>query len=140
LAGTSAANQIKPTSGLATIEINGEWININTGTSQQQIIQIPYTDFIPCIWVETYSGSSDYEIWFNSNATYGQSLTYYRENYESTGFDSVRGRYFMQVEKPEPYPINSGLSYHFTNNIILGLSGATVPIGANIRIPNIING
>ena len=81
-AAASAANAITPASGLGKINIEGNWIYIGTGTTLVDTFTLPYTDFIPCLWVETGLNTHIYEPWLNITQVYGQSMTYYRNNLE----------------------------------------------------------
>ena len=95
---TSAAlaQAITPASGLGKIEIAGSWIEIGEGDgTADKELTIPYTDYVPCLWVQTAVDSEEYEIWLNVTGVYGASLPKFID-----GFDSVstgqRGKFFIQ--------------------------------------------
>ncbi len=88
---------ITPSNGLGTIEIAGNWIQIGTGdNSSNQTMTVPYTDYVPCLWVETGVGTNEYEIWLNVSGAYGGSIKHYQDGLldVSTG---QRGKFFIQT-------------------------------------------
>lgn len=99
LSGT-AAQAITPGSGLGSINVQGDWIQIGTGdTTTNQIMTLPYDDYVPVIWVET---GNTYEMWLNITSAYGGTLRTYDEG--NSGFTSVsngqRGKFFVQIPNP----------------------------------------
>lgn len=142
--GTVAVNSITPSSGLGSIEFVGNWIEIGTGNGGSQTFQIPQaagavnvTDYIPCVWVETASGSGIYEIWMNATVTYGQGLPFRRGNETSIGLNEF-SKFFTQSFNSEPYTNTNPVRTHSTRNLNFGDYNNAVPSGAKVRIPNII--
>jgi len=93
----AAAQAITPGSGLGSINITGDWIQIGSGdTTANQIMTTPYTDYIPCVWVET---GSTYEIWLNVSSAYGGTLRTYDESLSGLSQVSTgqRGKFFVQI-------------------------------------------
>lgn len=81
-----AAPAITPANGLGSIEISGNWIEIGTGNGLTgQTFTAPYTDHIAALWVETFAGSNEYEIWTNVIARYGYVTKHLYEGLESYG-------------------------------------------------------
>lgn len=59
-------------SGLAKFETRGKLIQVGIGDgSPSQSFTIPYTDHVPCMWVEKTPGSDDYEQWVNLSQIVG---------------------------------------------------------------------
>jgi hypothetical protein len=69
--GTSAAT-ITPSSGLGSIEIAGNWIEVGTSNGTAgQTFTVPYRDYVAALWVETAPSSGVYESWANAGEPYG---------------------------------------------------------------------
>lgn len=93
----AAVQAITPASGLGIVEIEGDWIQIGTGdATSSQTMTVPYTDYVPCVWVETGVGTNIYEIWLNVSSAYGGTLKQYADGLldVSTG---QRGKFFVQT-------------------------------------------
>jgi hypothetical protein len=88
LSAGTAAHTITPANGLGSVEVTGDWIEIGTsdGTDDQTFTS-PYAtgDYIPALWVETASGSGQYEMW--TNVTNARSFDIF--NYTRSGFRAV---------------------------------------------------
>jgi hypothetical protein len=96
-AAAPVAPSITPSSGLGEIEVEGDWIEIGEGDgSANQQMQVPYTDYVSCLWVETGVGTDEYDIWLNVSGAYGGTLRQYQDGLldVSTG---QRGKFFRQV-------------------------------------------
>ena len=92
----AAAQAITPSSGLGKIEIAGNWIEIGEGDgTADKELTIPYTDYVPALWVQTVSGGEDYEIWLNVTGVYGASLAKFIDGFDSVG-TGARGKFFIQ--------------------------------------------
>lgn len=62
----TVAPAIAPASGLGSIEIAGNWIEIGVGDGTPgQALTVPYRDHVSAVWVETAAGSGVYEAWAN---------------------------------------------------------------------------
>lgn len=93
----ASVQAITPGSGLGSIVVQGDWIQIGTGdTTANQIMTIPYDDYIPCVWVET---GSTYEMWLNVSSAYGGTLQTYDETNGGLNQVSIgqRGKFFVQI-------------------------------------------
>jgi hypothetical protein len=93
----AAAQAITPADGLGTIDVQGNWIEIDTGdNTANQVMVIPYTDYVSALWVETGVGTNVYEIWLNVSGAYGGTLKQYQDGIldVSTG---QRGKFFTQT-------------------------------------------
>jgi len=151
----ATANSITPTSGLGSVEITGSWIYLDNGdgTPYQTIIN-PYTDSVPAIWVETASGSNDFEPWMNLTTTVGEAQQFFKKNLDFAWTGSA-GKFFTQATINEPYPTNftgsrsasalspieSGFPLLYTASLACGDgngNGNVFPSESRIRIPNII--
>lgn len=123
----TAAQALTPGSGLGSIVVQGDWVQIGTGnTLSGQTMTLPYTDYVPCVWVET---GSTYEMWLNITSAYGGTLKTYNEN--GGGFSSVsngrRGKFFVQTPNP-------------TQNRLILLTGCTTVLGSRIvTVPDTSN-
>jgi hypothetical protein len=151
----ATANTITPTSGLGVVEITGSWIALGfgNGSPNQELIG-PYTDYVPAIWVETASGSNDFEPWLNLTTEVGEALQPFRKGLQFADTGSA-GKFFRQACIQEPYPtsytgsvsasltsvIRSGVSLLYTASLYCGdgaRNGNTFPSQSRIRIPNIM--
>ena len=150
----ATANIISGSTGLGTVTITGSWIYLGTGTGEpNQTLTQPYTDRVPAIWVETYSGSNDFVPWFNITTQIGESLQYFYKDLEFA-FSGSMGNFFVQETIKEPYPasftgsissslsssIQSGFGLLHTSSLYFGdgLNGNVIPSGSRVRIPNIL--
>lgn len=86
---------ISPSSGLGSVEVAGNWIEIGTSNgTANQVFNTPYRTFIPALWVETSAGSGVYESWANVQAPYGAM-----PRHEFTGMEGFgKGRRGMVFE------------------------------------------
>lgn len=131
----TAAQAITPGSGLGSIRVEGDWIQIGTGdTTAYQTMTLPYDDYVPVIWVET---GSTYEMWLNVSSAYGGTLRTYDES--NSGLTQVsngqRGKFFVQI----PNPIQDQVFVFGNSTTVLGsrtivITGSTSGIrtGASI--------
>ena len=130
----SAVQAITPGSGLGKITIQGDWIQIGTGdTSAYQTMTLPYTDYVPVIWVET---GSTYEMWLNISSAYGGTLKTYDES--NSGFTQVsngqRGKFFVQIPNPiqdEVYILTNSTTVIGSRTILVS-STSGIKTGASI--------
>lgn len=94
-------NSIIPSSALGSMTIQGNWIEIGTGNfSSNQTMTSPFSDFVPCLWVETGAGTGIYERWLNVTGFMTDSGAdfaplYNKFNAVSSG---VHGNVFIQNE------------------------------------------
>jgi len=92
----ATVNSIVPASGLGTVEITGNWIEIGTGDgSSNQTMTLPYRNHCPCIWVETGNGTGVYEIWNNVTGSYDKIPALLKDGLSGVGADQ-RGKFFTQ--------------------------------------------
>lgn len=99
--GTTAPS-ITPASGLGSIEIQGNWIEIGTGTGVAgQTLTLPYQDHVPAIWVETEAGSGVYDIWCNVLQQVVPGTPHRQVELASVGSGS-KGNYFKQLPAANP--------------------------------------
>lgn len=100
---TAVLSTIRAASGLATIDVEGDWIQLGTsnGTANQTFTS-PYTtgDYIPVLEVETGSGTGVYEPWVNITGAHAYTqFSYYRNGFRSVG-DGDSGTCFVQDLDP----------------------------------------
>ena len=151
----ATANTITPASGLGTVEITGSWIYMNNGSGiQYQSLNCPYEDYVPAIWVETSSGSNDFEPWMNVTTQVGEAQQFFRKDLEFAWTGSA-GKFFRQASISEPYStlftgsisssisssLRSGFKLTYTSSLFCGDSignGNVFPSESRIRIPNIM--
>lgn len=134
LSGT-AAQTITPGSGLGSIKVEGNWIQIGTGdTTSNQIMTIPYTNYVPCVWVET---GSTYEIWLNVSDAYGGTLKTYETG--NSGLTAVstgqRGKFFIQIPNPiqnQSFVFANSTTVLASRTIVITGSTANIKTGASI--------
>lgn len=99
----AAQAAITPGSGIGDIEITGNWIELGTGDGTSgQIMTAPFTDYIPCLWVETASGSGVYKVWLNITSAYGDTPPMVKNGLAAVSKDE-RGNFFIQQEASAPY-------------------------------------
>lgn len=148
----ATANTITPGSGLGSITINGNWINLATGSgAAAQSVTTPYTDYVAAVWVETGAGSGVYEMWLNATGTYGNT-TPILNNGLSAVSTGVRGKFFKQVSNgtagfdgPLTLTTASGviatriITVASTTNLIPGASVSGTGIAANSVVQRIIS-
>jgi len=131
----AAVQTIAPASELGKVTVIGDWIEIGTGdTTSNQIMTVPFTDHIPCVWVET---GSTYEKWLNVTNEYGATLrTYSGDN----GLDMVsirrRGKFFIQLSGD-----TTDVTYILTNSTtVIGSRTIVVSSTADIKTGASISG
>ncbi len=94
----TTASTITAASGLAAIEVTGNWIVLDEvgDDTDNQAITVPYSNHIPCLWVEQTPDGEDWEIWLNVTGAYGGSTKSYADGIldVSTG---QRGKFFTQT-------------------------------------------
>jgi hypothetical protein len=99
LATAVALNTIIAASGLATVEVEGDYIQIGTSNGAAgQTFTSPYVygDYIPTLEVETGSGTGIYELWTNvTGASDFQTYKYFRNGFQSVS-DGDSGTCFTQ--------------------------------------------
>jgi len=135
----AAAQAITPASGLAYLEFEGNWIQIGVGNgSASQTMTVPYTDYVPALWVETAVGSGVYEIWLNVTGVYGPSLPKFVEGIASVG-TGARGKFFVQNPNPIQDTVLSLTNSSTTNasRVVKVSSTAGIYVGATITGTNI---
>lgn len=80
---------IQAASGLATIDVAGNWIQIGTSTGAAgQTFTSPYItgDYIPTLEVETGNGTGIYEPWVNVTGAHPSTqFSYFRNGFKSVG-------------------------------------------------------
>jgi hypothetical protein len=136
----ATVNAITPGSGAFSIDIDGNWIEIDTGDgTSNQTMTAPYSEYIPSLWVETGSGTGVYEIWNNVTGTIGPGYSLYgRSGLEWVG-SGKRGNYFTQNAASNPIEImslSSGAttiqSYYVTCTSTTGIYPGGLMTGTNI--------
>lgn len=146
----AVAGTITPASGLGSINIQGDFINLGSGSgSAGQTVTAPFTDYIPAVWVETASGSGVYEQWINATGAYGDSNSVMKEGLAAVGKGN-RGKFFVQTAATAPYgPINlttttatfenqRGTRYLVVDSTTGVIAGAQV-FGAGIPAATVVN-
>lgn len=99
----AAAASITPASGIGDVEINGNWIELGTGSgSSGQTMTAPFRDYIASLWVETASGSGVYEVWLNATGAYGDTAPTLVNGLNAVG-KTERGKFFIQQAATAPY-------------------------------------
>jgi len=118
-------NALTTTSGIASVEMQGEWISLGSGSgSADQTVTAPFKDYIPAIWVETSAGSGVYEMWTNITGAYNDSPVYLRDEFEPVRINE-RGKFFVQESAPTTY------AKHFTKG-----TGSTVNTSRIVTMAN----
>lgn len=147
----ATAGTITPSTGLGRISISGSWMDIGVGSGQDdQVITVPYTDYVPALWVETASGTGSYKQWVNVTGAYGDNNPVMWNGLSTVG-SGTRGEFFVQDANDGPYgPIGcttSGLVFvnqRATRYLKLGttlsgvIPGAQV-FGAGITAATVVN-
>lgn len=146
-ASAATANDITPLSGAFSIDIDGNWIELGTGTgSAGQTVTASYSEYIPSLWIETSSGSGVYEIWNNiSGATGNYMKMFGKDGLEWAGSDK-RGNYFVQTPSTNPTEIKSltsgattNQSYFVTCTDTTGIYDGAYITGTNIPANTVVN-
>jgi hypothetical protein len=141
IAGTLSNRTIQLTNGLATFEVQGNWIDVGTsdGTSGQQMT-LPYADYTAAVFVETASGSNEFVPWINLAQTH--DAAWYGQYPDLTGVPADdRGRFFVQMATPAISATQTGSNtVLFTTTITFGngINGKIIPTGAKVRVPNVV--
>lgn len=136
---TEAAQAITPASGLGSIEVEGNWIEIGEGDgSANKELSIPYTDFVPALWVQTEVNGTEYEIWLNVTGVYGGSLGKFIEGFNAVSIGQ-RGKFFIQKPNTTQDTIITLINSTTTNTsrTITLSSTAGIFVGATITGTNI---
>ncbi len=143
----ATANDVTPLSGAFSIDIDGNWIELGTGTAGAgQTFTSPYQEYVPSLWVETGSGTGVYEIWNNVTGAVGNYMNMFgKDGLEWVG-SGKRGNYFVQTPATNPTQILSltsgattNQSYYITCASTTGvLAGATIT-GTNIPASSVVN-
>jgi hypothetical protein len=131
----AAAQALTPGSGLGSIRVEGDWIQIGTGdTTANQVMTLPYDDYVPVIWVET---GSTYEMWLNVSSSYGATLRTYDES--NSGFTQVsngqRGKFFVQIPnsvQDQVFIFGNSTTVLGSRTIVITGSTAGIRTGASI--------
>lgn len=141
----STVNSIIPVNGLATVEVDGNWIEIGTGDgTADQDFDALYTEHIPCVWVETGSGTGTYEVWLNATATYADIPRYPSDNMSGVG-SGARGKFFTQDANAAPYgPLSlaggvSGVSKYVTVTSTAGVYPGASISGTGIAVNSVVD-
>lgn len=143
------ANPITPASGLFSIEIEGDWIYLDSGDStafQTFILPSQYTEYIPCIEVETGFGTGVYEVWNNITGAYGPYMKIFGKDGLEFAGNGNRGNYFEQIPSTTPIAIvtlTSGVTTAYSRRVSCAsttgvLPGATIS-GTNIPAASVVN-
>ncbi len=152
----ATVNSITPASGLGTVEITGNWIEIDTGDgTSNQTMTLPFRNHCPCIWVETGSGTGIYEIWNNVTGSYTGITPLIRDGLSGVS-SGVRGNFFTQdadstvygtVVNYGPLSITGGSStvskyvtVTSTSGIVEGASITGTGITANSVVDEVVSG
>ena len=141
------ANDVTPQSGLFTISISGTLVEIGSGTGiANQSFTVPYTDYVSSIWVETASGSNNYEIWNNVTGAFGPYMKMFGIDGLDTVFTGTRGNYFVQSPAGNPINIMSltsgattGGSYYVTCTTTTGIYPGAIISGAALSPSTVVN-
>ena len=151
----ATVNSIVPSSGLGTVEITGNWIEIGTGNgSSNQTMTLPYRNFCPCVWVETGSGTGVYEVWNNVTGSYSGMPTLLGDGLSGVSKDQ-RGKFFTQdadttvygtVVKYGPISLSGGSStvskfvtVTSTSGVLPGAAITGTGIAANTVVDRVIS-
>jgi len=151
----ATVNSITPASGLGTINISGNWIEIGTGNgSSNQTMTLPYINHCPCVWVETGSSTGIYQIWNNVTASYEKMPNLLYDNLSGVG-KNTRGNFFTQDANSSAYgtvvdcgPLSltggsSGISKFVTvtstTGVVAGASITGTGIAANSVVDQVIS-
>jgi hypothetical protein len=134
-----ADRNITLTSGLAKMTMQGDWIQIGTGSgNSNQTLTLPTSDYYPAIWVETSAGSNVYESWLNWGKSPIEQDIMTMDGIRILPGDE-RGKGFYQTAV-SPSAVKLDANAMFTDTIQFGdgVYGAKIPTGAKVRVPNLI--
>jgi hypothetical protein len=143
----ATANDITPLSGAFSIDIDGNWIQLATGTgSAGQTVTASYSEYIPSLWIETGSGTGVYEIWNNVTGATGPYMKMFgKDGLEWVG-SGKRGNYFVQTPATNPIEIKSLTSgattiqsYFVTCTSTSGVYAGAYITGTNIPANTVVN-
>jgi hypothetical protein len=139
----SSQNSIN-VNGLGTMTVDGNFIELGTGDgSANQHVHAWTTDFIPCVWVETAASSGVFELWHNITAYSSANM----QNYDYTDNSQMKyagagkaGQFFTQGQHSGNPETGSKFKDQWTDVLTFGdgTTGAVVPNGAKVKIPNIL--
>lgn len=138
VSGTTASS-ITPASGIGDVEINGNWIELGTGSgSSGQTMTAPFSDYISSLWVETASGSGVYEVWLNATGAYGDVTQTLMNGLDAVG-KTERGKFFIQQSATAPYgpTVINGTSGSLAQKLIDVTSSTGLYAGASVFGPGI---
>jgi hypothetical protein len=128
---------IAPQNGLGSVLVSGTMVTIGVGSGTAgQIINTPYTDYIPSVWVETGPGSGTYEIWNNVLTSYGKMMDWPRCT--NGGLDAIgtgeSGKHFTQIPNPvqDRTIILTGCSGNWGSRMLWVPSGNNILTGASV--------
>jgi len=128
--------------GLGDLEVQGNWVEIGTGDgTSNQTLTYPAAGRANAVWVETGVGTDEWQIWLNGTMTDGVStMEWWDSSWEATIGNGLYGRYFQQPLVVKPYNASLPVSAQSTNQLIFGddVHGNKIPVGARVRVPNII--
>lgn len=143
----ATANDITPLSGAFSIEINGNWIQLGTGTgAASQTFTASFSEYIPSLWVETGNSTGVFEIWNNITGATGNYMKMFGKDGLEWAGSGKRGNYFVQTPATNPTEVlslTSGAttiqSYFVTCADTTGVfAGATIT-GTNIPANTVVN-
>ena len=143
----ATANDITPLSGAFSIDIDGNWIQLGTGTgAANQTLTASYNEYIPSLWVETASGTGVYEIWNNVTGAVGNYMNMFgKDGLEWVG-SGKQGNYFVQTPATNPIEIKSLTSgattiqsYFVTCASTAGIFPGAYITGTNIPASTVVN-
>jgi hypothetical protein len=127
-------NALTTTSGLASVEMQGNWISLGTGSnSAGQTVTAPFADYIPALWIET-DVAGVYEMWTNITGAYSDSQEYLRNGFEPVRIND-RGKFFIQGVAASTYAkhyTKTGGSSVNTSRIITMANTTGIEPGASI--------
>ena len=143
----ATVNAITPGSGAFGIDIDGDWIQVGTGNgSAAQTFTVPYSEYVPSVWVETGSGTGVYEIWNNVTGAIGPYMTMFGRDGLGWVGSGKRGNYFIQSAAANPiaiYSLTSGAntngSYFVTCASTTGVYPGGLITGTGIGASAVIN-
>lgn len=122
---------------LGTFQIRGDWYELGTTSgADDQTFQLPVTDACPAVWVETASGSNEYEIWLNAGFRWNTATQYVPTD--------VRGKYFGQWMRKTGVATTSGspvVTLADTTGLVVGapiIMSAGFSDGDNLYIVSIV--
>lgn len=146
-ASAATANDISPVSGAFSIDIDGDWIQLGTGTGVAgQTFNASYSEYIPSLWIETGNNTNVFEIWNNVSGATGPYMKMFgRDGLELVG-SGKRGNYFVQTPATNPlsiFDVSSGnttiQSYFVTCADTSGILAGAYIVGTNIPANTVVN-